>query len=153
MGDCSARELLEFSNRQLKITRVYAPHLWQPVLFGSLLFCAVFFGGFIVVIARLMLRLPYWWPLIVLLIIYLLGATKAYIRVNAVAIPLTDYQRQVSRSLPWHLLLWPFASALYLCNALAAWFSRRIKWRGITYELKSANEAVIISRESNFGVR
>jgi hypothetical protein len=49
--------------------------------------------------------------------------------------------------LPWHLLLWPFASALYLCNALAAGFSRRIKWRGIDYELKSATEAVIISRE------
>jgi hypothetical protein len=49
--------------------------------------------------------------------------------------------------LPGHLLLWPFASALYLYNALAAAFSRRIKWRGITYELKSASEAVIISRE------
>ncbi len=148
VGDCSARELLEFSNRQLKITRVYAPHLWKPVLIGSLLFCAVFFGGVVLVIARVMLRLPYWWPLIVLLIIYLLGAAKAYIRINAVAIPLPDYQRHLSRSLPWHLLLWPFASALYLCNALAAWFSRRIKWRGITYELKSATEAVIISRES-----
>ena len=31
-------ELLEFSNRQLKITRVYAPHLWKPVLLGSLCF-------------------------------------------------------------------------------------------------------------------
>jgi ceramide glucosyltransferase len=148
VGECSARELLEFSNRQLKITRVYAPHLWKPVLIGSLLFCAVFFGGVVLVIARLILHLPYWWPLIVLLTIYLLGAAKAYIRINAVAIPLADYQRHLSRSLPWHLLLWPFASALYLCNALAAWFSRRIKWRGITYELKSASEAVIISRES-----
>jgi hypothetical protein len=42
---------------------------------------------------------------------------------------------------------------LYLGNALIAGFSRRIKWRGITYELKSATEAVIISRESDFGVR
>jgi hypothetical protein len=30
---------------------------------------------------------------------------------------------------------------------VAAGFSRRIKWRGITYELKSPTEAVIISRE------
>jgi hypothetical protein len=35
---------------------------------------------------------------------------------------------------------------------MAAAFSRRIKWRGITYELKSATEAVIISRESDFGM-
>lgn len=147
VGDCSARDLLEFSNRQLKITRVYAPHLWKPVLIGSLLFSAVFFGGFILVIARVILHLSYALPLSALLLIYLLGAAKAYIRLNAVAIPLATYQPQLSRSLLWHLLLWPFASALYLCNALAAWVSRRIKWRGITYELKSATEAVIISRE------
>jgi hypothetical protein len=36
---------------------------------------------------------------------------------------------------------------LFLCNALLAMSSRRIKWRGISYELKSATEAVIIARE------
>jgi uncharacterized membrane protein len=86
-------------------------------------------------------------PLVLLFLIYALGAAKAYIRLQAVAVPLASYQKQLSRSLLSHLLLWPFASALYLCNALAAAFSRRIEWRGITYELKSACEAVIISRE------
>ena len=147
VGDCAARELLEFTNRQLKITRVYAAHLWKPVLIGSLLFCAVFFGGFALVSARALLRLPFALPLAALLLIYLLGAAKAYVRIRAVAIPLVRYEKQVSRSLPAHLLLWPFASALYLGNAVAAAFSRRIKWRGITYELISATEAVIISRE------
>lgn len=146
-GDCGAIELLEFSNRQLKITRVYAAHLWKPVLIGSLLFCAVFFGGFALVVARVILHLPFALPLAALLLIYLLGAAKAYIRLQAVAIPLANYQTQLSRSLPAHLLLWPFASALYLSNAVAAAFSRRINWRGITYELKSATEAVIISRD------
>jgi ceramide glucosyltransferase len=147
VGDCKLGELLEFSNRQLKITRVYAAHLWKPVLIGSSLFCAVFFGGLALVVVRAVLRLPFALPLAALLLIYLLGAAKAYVRLNAVAIPLKNYEKQLSRSLPAHLLLWPFASALYLCNALAAGFSRRIKWRGITYELKSASEAVIISRE------
>jgi hypothetical protein len=59
----------------------------------------------------------------------------------------------LSKQLAAHLLLWPFASALYLCNAVVAGFSRRIEWRGITYELKSATEAVIIARESDFVVR
>ena len=67
----------------------------------------------------------------------------------AVATALGTYRKQVSRALPAQLLLWPFASAVYLCNAVAAAGSRRIKWRGITYELKSATEAVIISRESD----
>src|ERR1700682_5694235 len=43
LDDCTFRELFEFTNRQLKITRVYAAHLWKAVLIGSLLFCLVFF--------------------------------------------------------------------------------------------------------------
>jgi hypothetical protein len=38
------------------------------------------------------------------------------------------------------------ASLLYFYNAIVAGLSRRIKWRGITYKLKSPTEAVIISR-------
>jgi cellulose synthase/poly-beta-1,6-N-acetylglucosamine synthase-like glycosyltransferase len=147
LDDCSFEELLEFTNRQLKITRVYAAHLWKPLLIGSLLFCSVFFGGLALAIARAILGLPYLVPLAAVVLIYVLGAAKAYIRLKAVATVLSNYERQLSQSLPAHLLLWPFASGLYLYNALAAAFSRRITWRGITYELKSPTEAVIISRE------
>jgi hypothetical protein len=35
-------ELVEFTTRQMKITRVYAPHLWKPVLLGSAIFVLVF---------------------------------------------------------------------------------------------------------------
>ena len=45
LEDCTFGELLEFTTRQLKITRVYAPHLWAIVLISNLLFVAVFFGG------------------------------------------------------------------------------------------------------------
>ncbi|MDQ2977273.1 MAG: glycosyltransferase [Acidobacteriota bacterium] len=146
-GDCTVSELIEFTNRQLKITRVYAPHLWKPLLIGSLLFCAVFFGGLFLVAARAILGLPYSLALALLLFIYASGAAKAYIRLKAVMIPLAGYKKELAKSLPAHLLLWPISSALYLFNATAAAFSRRISWRSITYELKSATEAVIIARE------
>jgi hypothetical protein len=42
--DCSFRELIEFTTRQLKITRTYAPHLWKPLLMGSAIFVLVFLG-------------------------------------------------------------------------------------------------------------
>lgn len=144
LDGCTAKELFEFTNRQLKITRVYAPHLWKPVLIGSLLFSAVFFGGFALLIMRAVGQLPYVAALLMLVLIYFLGAAKAYIRLKAVALPLGHYREQLSKSVPAHLLLWPFASLLYLINATTAAFSRRIKWRGITYELKSPTEAVII---------
>jgi len=145
--ECSFRELFEFTTRQLKITRVYAAHLWQAVLFGSLFFVLAFFGGIALVIVRAALGLSVVVPLMLLAIIFVLGAGKAWIRVCAVRIALANYGPHPRSSLLAHLLLWPFASVLFLHNALAAAFSRRINWRGISYELKSPTEAVIISRE------
>jgi len=144
LDNCNFRELLEFSNRQLKITRTYAPHLWKSVLIGSLIFTAVFFGGLILVATRAIQGRSFALPLFLLFLIYVLGALKSYIRLRAVTRPLKVYQEQLLKSLPAHLLLWPVASALFLMNAVVALYSRRIEWRGITYELKSATEAVII---------
>ena len=42
-------ELIEFTTRQIKITRVYASHLWLPLLLGSVLFTLVFFGGLVLI--------------------------------------------------------------------------------------------------------
>ena len=148
VGDCDFKELLEFTTRQIKITRVYASHLWLPLLLGSALFTIVFFGGLILLIVQFLSGLrPLILP-IILVILYALGAAKAFIRWRAVSIPLANYRAAMRRDLAAHVLLWPFASVLYLYNAVVAGFSRRISWRGITYELKSPNEAVIISRDS-----
>jgi len=145
VGDCDFRELLEFTTRQIKITRVYASHLWLPLLLGSALFAIAFFGGLILLILQILkilsptLFLPF-----ILLLIFTLGAAKSFIRFRAVSTILkTSHLDLVA-----HIFLWPFASLLYLYNAIVAGFSRRIKWRGITYELKSPTEAVIISRDS-----
>lgn len=148
--DCGFRELLEFTNRQLKITRVYAAHLWRAVLLGSSQFVLVFFGGIALVMARLLLRQPIGVAVGMLAIIFTLGAAKAWIRLRAVRIALRNYSSLRRQATLAHLCLWPFASALFLCNALAAAVSRRINWRGITYELKSPTEAVIIARESDW---
>ncbi|HET6893234.1 MAG TPA: hypothetical protein VFH31_19195, partial [Pyrinomonadaceae bacterium] len=144
LEDCTTRELLEFTTRQLKITRAYAAHLWKPVLAGSLLFSLVFFGGIVLIIVRLASGLSIIIPTVLLLLICILGAAKSYVRMRAVQIPLANYRQELQRTWPAHLLLWPITSALYLYNALAAAFSRRIEWRGITYELKTPTEAVII---------
>ena len=144
LDDCSLSELFEFTNRQLKITRTYAPHLWKSVLVGSLIFTTVFFGGLMVVITRAVQGRTFVFPLLLLSIVYVLGALKSYLRLQAVVKVLQPYRKQLLKSLPAHLLLWPIASALFLLNGVVAWCSRRIRWRGITYELKSATEAVII---------
>jgi cellulose synthase/poly-beta-1,6-N-acetylglucosamine synthase-like glycosyltransferase len=140
VGDCDFHELLEFTTRQIKITRVYASHLWLPLMLGSGLFCIVFFGGLGLLIVRGSVPV-----FVIVTVLFVLGALKSLIRWRAVSVPLAEHKSK--RDLLAHVFLWPFASLLYFYNTIVAGFSRRIKWRGITYELKSPSEAVIISRE------
>jgi cellulose synthase/poly-beta-1,6-N-acetylglucosamine synthase-like glycosyltransferase len=142
--DCGFRELVEFTTRQLKITRVYAPHFWQVVLFSNLLFVLIFYGGLGLAVTRAALGLSYVPALAFIIALYAFGIAKAYLRWRAVGLPLADYRRELRRDAFAHLFLWPLASVLYLYNALAALLSRRIRWRGITYELKSPKETVRI---------
>jgi ceramide glucosyltransferase len=146
--DCDLRELLEFTTRQLKITRTYAPHLWQAVLFGSSLFAIVFFGGIGLVIMRAASGLSFVTPLLILLVIFALGMMKSHLRLRAVKLVIVDRRLRSLGTRLAHLTLWPLASLLYLYNALAAAVSPRIAWRGIAYELKSPTETVIIRRDN-----
>lgn len=147
--DCTLGQLIEFTIRQLKITRAYAAHLWRGVLTGSMLFVLVFFGGIALVITRVLLGLSFATPLVLLLIIFALGAMKSHLRLRAVSRVITDPRMRSFGTILAHLTLWPLASVLYLYNALAAAVSRTITWRGITYELKSQTETVILSRRSS----
>ncbi|MFL6207555.1 MAG: glycosyltransferase [Pyrinomonadaceae bacterium] len=142
--DCTFGELVEFTTRQLKITRVYAPHLWQIVLVSNLLFVLIFYGGLALVCARAWRGAQFIWPLALVAAIFTLGAAKALLRLCAIALPLaTNGVRARGATLLAHLCLWPLTSVLYAYNALAAGWSRRLTWRGITYELRSPTETVV----------
>ncbi|HEV8168400.1 MAG TPA: glycosyltransferase family 2 protein, partial [Pyrinomonadaceae bacterium] len=102
-GDCDFKELLEFTTRQIKITRVYASHLWLPLLLGSSLFTIAFFGGLILIGLHPRLSVACF-----LAIIFALGAAKSFIRFRAVSRVLETSQRDLVA----HVVLWPFASLL-----------------------------------------
>jgi cellulose synthase/poly-beta-1,6-N-acetylglucosamine synthase-like glycosyltransferase len=145
--DCSWRGLFEFTTRQLKITRVYAPRLWRIVLASNLIFCAVFYGGVSVSIARALRGQTFAQPLAFVASIFVLGALKAHLRLRAVSrvlaregVPVRGSERAA------HLTLWTLTAALFLWNAIAAAFSRRITWRGIVYELRSPTETRVVAR-------
>jgi hypothetical protein len=128
---------------------VYAPHLWKSVLVGSVIFVVTFFGGIVLVAVRIGLGLSFLTPLFLLLLIFAMGAVKSHLRLRAVALVIAEERMKTWPTTLAHMCLWPFASLLFLVNALAAAASRRIKWRGITYELKTPTETVILSRESH----
>lgn len=143
LEDCTFAELLEFTTRQMKITRVYAPHLWKAVLVSGLLFVPTFFGGTALVITRAALGMTYAGPLFLIIVIYVLGIWKAYLRLRAVRLVLAEHERFLRRDSFAQLFLWPLAAVIFLYNALAAAFSRSIIWRGITYHLRSPTETII----------
>src|SRR5262249_21151794 len=116
VGDCGWRELLEFSARQIKITRGYAPPLWLPVALGLSVFAIAFFGGIVLLLERLILGGSWWLVLSFLIVIFALGAAKGFIRWRAVNIPLANYRASLRRDLAAHVFLWLFASLLYLYN-------------------------------------
>src|SRR5205085_4896248 len=103
--DCSFSELLEFTTRQLKITRVYAPHLWRIVLISNLLFAFVCYGGLALALMRAWRGASAALPLALVGSIFVLGAAKAYLRLRAVALSLsTEGVRARGRTLLAHLL-------------------------------------------------
>ena len=147
VGDCNFSELLEFTTRQIKITRVYSNGLWKTLLLGSSVFTIAFFGGILLSLIRIVNGGSFVIPAGFVLAMFVLGSLKAYVRLKTVNLPLRNYSVELHRDLLAHVFFWPLASVLYLYNSIVAGFSRRINWRGITYELKTPTEAVIISRE------
>ncbi len=136
--DCSFRELIEFTTRQMKITRTYAPHLWKASFVGSMLFTGVFWTG-----ATLLFFLSGWHfavTLAIVAVIFAFGLGKARLRLQAVKLILTDYEIELNRQFLPQLTLWAIAPPLYFYNCVCALFSRKIIWRGIEYKLKSATE-------------
>jgi len=141
--DCTFKEFLEFSTRQMKITRVYAAPLWKSSLVGSFVFTAVFWTG--ITLLFFVSGVHFWLTLILLLTIFALGFGKAWLRLKAVKLVLKDYEKELNRQFPPQLTLWIITPLIYFYNCARALFSRKIIWRGIEYELKSATETEILS--------
>lgn len=125
--DFSFRQMLEFTTRQIKIARAYAPNLWISCLLGSFLFNLVFLWSFWIIFSG-----EFYSSLMAISCVVLVSffnTIKALIRVKAVSLVLNDV-KYLS-----HSILWIISPSIYLYNCLSALFSRKIVWRGIPYDL------------------
>lgn len=143
--NCSLREMLEFTTRQMKITREYAQNLWILSFIGSGLFTFTMLVSAVLVFAGS--RINGLIALGVILIVSILSIGKSYLRLRAVRLVLPRYREHLQRQFWTQNSLWPLTPAVFLYNCIAALLSRRMTWRGIRYELKSATETVIIGGE------
>ena len=145
--DCTLRETVEFTTRQMKITRVYATPLWIVSLIGTTIFNSVLIAALLIVILSRTNDLAVWVSLATLILVTVFSTGKAWLRLNAVRLVLPQHETALKRQFWTQNTLWLIAPSLFLYNSLAAWASRRMIWRGITYELKSPTETVIIARD------
>lgn len=132
-GECTLRECIEFTTRQMKVTRVYAAHLWLVSFFGSALFTFVMTAAFLITFFSRQNTPLVWAAVATLVLVSLFSVGKAWLRLEAARIAIPEIRRQF---LP-QLTLWLLAPPLFLYNCICALVSRRMTWRGITYELVS----------------
>jgi ceramide glucosyltransferase len=142
--NCSLRECLEFTTRQMKITRVYAQNLWIQSFIGAGLFNFVWIWGIFNLVFCTANSLAFLFSLTALLLISVFSIGKSWLRLNAVKLILKNYQSELNKQFWTQNTLWIFSPALFFYNAFCALISRRIWWRGIKYRLVSSSKTEIL---------
>jgi len=142
--DPDPASLLEFTTRQIVITRVYNPGLWWTGIISHALFCSVFFSGLVFVAASAFGDGPAIPAALLLAAIYALGSLKGLLRLLAARTALALARGEITRLWWMFCLLWPLVSLLFLYNFAKSATTRKITWRGVTYEMRSPASTVIV---------
>jgi ceramide glucosyltransferase len=138
--------LLEFTNRQILITRVYSPKMWMIAGLTHLLFCATMVMGILVTLKNLFTGHPAMQFAALTFLPLLLGAIRGAIRVTAAQDALPSLKAQIQNQSWVHLVLGTLIPFLYAVNFIASLATRTIRWRGIVYELISPQQTRIVPR-------
>ncbi len=131
-------KLIEWTTRQLLLTRVYEPRLWWPGMGVHVFYCGVFVYG----LALAVWLLPTSWAtsatiLLTLAAISSLSVAKGVYRLAAVQLLMPEHAEQLRRTWWSPTLQAALAPWLMAIAFLLSARSRRLTWRGVTYELRS----------------
>lgn len=153
LEDCSFGSLLEFTTRQIIITRVYRPNAWWVGMLSYSLFNVGFWGSILAIllaafgIAGAGLGTPLLIAGALTLFVYILGSLKGVTRLASALRLLPSFRSQIRRLWWVYCLAWPIVSVLFWYNFIKSATTRRIRWRGVHYELKSPTETVILNSD------
>jgi cellulose synthase/poly-beta-1,6-N-acetylglucosamine synthase-like glycosyltransferase len=144
--DCDAKGLLEFTNRQIIITRIYQSRLWALGGMGHLFYCGAILLGVGLFIKNLITGASGIQLLMLAVLLPVLSMSRGVLRLAAIMELLPEWKAKLLAD-GW---IWTFLAALApavgLWNTIAALFSRDIRWRGIHYQLLSPGQTRILSR-------
>lgn len=154
-GDATLGEVVEWTNRQLILTKVYYPALWRKAMLRAFVlalwlvtvvgcFASAIVGGgeesIVAGLAGLLL-----WPIE---LFFLFQAQSMWKKVLNDSVVASAEQEEIDQA--YDATLWRFTLALPLAHLLLPWLTlysmltNRITWRGVRYELKSPSEIVVV---------
>jgi len=146
MFDCDAAGLLEFTNRQIIITRVYESKLWRLGGLAHAIYCATILMGVGLFISNTVTGAPAIQLLMLALAPPVLSMARGVLRLAAIMEVLPEWKTKLLAD-GW---IWTFLAAiapvLGLWNAIVALFSNQIRWRGIRYKLLSPQQTRVLTR-------
>jgi cellulose synthase/poly-beta-1,6-N-acetylglucosamine synthase-like glycosyltransferase len=137
--------LLEFTNRQILITRVYAQETWAFGLATHVLYCLTLVVGISLTLGDLLATLPAFHHAVLTFLPVLLGMIRSSLRVAGVTEVLPAARSQIMGQSWVYILLTIFVPFLYVFNFAISLITRKIRWRSITYELISPEQTRILA--------
>ena len=138
-------ELLEFTNRQILITRVYADRVWAPAAATHLLYCLTLLLGAMMILSDFLQQRPAFHIATLTFLPILLSSIRSSIRLIGVTEALPAARSQIMGQAWIYILLTVFVPFLYLLNFVNSFVTRKIRWRGLVYELISPQQTRIVS--------
>ena len=137
--------LMEFTNRQILITKVYAQRIWRMALLPHFLYCVTLIIGVILTLDDLFAGRPALHLATLTFLPVLLSAIRGALRVVGVTEALTSWRKQISAQSWIYIVLNIVVPFLYLVNFANSLITRKIRWRGMQYELLGESQTRIVS--------
>ncbi len=137
--------LLEFTNRQILITHVYAEKIWGAAAATHLLYCATLVLGAALILGDVFQSRPAFHLEALTLLPILLSAIRGGLRLSGVIEVLPSSRAQIMGQAWIYIVLPVFIPFLYLANFVNSLITRKTRWRGVVYELNSPQQTRILS--------
>jgi ceramide glucosyltransferase len=129
--------LIEFTNRQILITRIYATKRWAMGAAAHLGYSLTLIYAAVVIVAQMISGDPWMQLALIAFVIPLLAAMKGALRTVAVEELMPQWKGPLKKSNWVWMTLAPVVPFLFSWNFIASLLTKRIRWRGVRYELVS----------------
>ncbi len=137
--------LMEFTNRQVLMTRVYSEKMWGIAAGAHLLYCLTLILGSLLTLNYFLASLAAFPFAALTFLPVLLAMIRGALRAAGVSEVLPAYRSQIAGQAWIYVLLIVFIPFLYVVNFITSLVTRKVRWRGVTYEVISPEQTRILS--------